>query len=185
MFQEITNNRLFRSICIFFSCYHLALTRKSLQFLIVLTAMLGMQISSNAQMLSPELLANGGGYGQNSNMHISWSIGEPVSNTISNSTTVFTQGFHQPSIILSTNNHTLSNIAIDVYPNPTSDILRIRLEEEADLKVYDLLSKLLIQQSIFQQAELDLRDWSNGVYLLQIVSEKYPNQIYKIEKIAP
>ncbi len=50
----------------------------------------------NAQSITPFVIASTGGFGSNGNMSVSWTIGEPIIPTISNSVNFITQGFHQP-----------------------------------------------------------------------------------------
>jgi hypothetical protein len=60
-----------------------------------------------------------------------------------------------------------------VYPNPSSDLITIRrnTSEMAQVKIYQLNGQLLKQETICNDvSEIDLRDFSNGAYLLEVVS---------------
>jgi hypothetical protein len=62
-----------------------------------------------------------------------------------------------------------------VYPNPASDLLHVSLanEQEADLFVYDVNGKVVHKASITGgQAEIDLARFSNGVYVVYVITKK-------------
>jgi len=72
------------------------------------------------------------------------------------------------------------NQAMRIYPNPTSHLLHIEMEEEQSGMIYlkDLNGKLYSQQALKQNQGIDMTNYSAGVYLLiiqlkgQIVSER-------------
>jgi hypothetical protein len=60
-----------------------------------------------------------------------------------------------------------------VYPNPSSDLITIRrnTSEMAQVNIYQLNGQLLKQETICNDvSEFDLRDFSNGAYLLEVIS---------------
>jgi hypothetical protein len=61
-----------------------------------------------------------------------------------------------------------------VYPNPSSDLITIRrnTSEMAQVNIYQLNGQLLKQETICNDvSEIDLRDFSNGAYLLEVISD--------------
>ena len=98
--------------------------------------------------------------------------------------TILTQGFHQGILKVTTS---VENIAIEtkVYPNPTTQYLIIELEKsvDADLLVYDINGRLVLQDKLIDQSrkELDFSFLKQGNYLLHInISDK--QSIYQINK---
>jgi hypothetical protein len=73
-----------------------------------------------------------------------------------------------------------------VYPNPTSSILNIQSKLSAtisEVNVYDVLGKLLLNKKIaVSVTEIDMTNYSPGLYLLEIVSENNQKSIHKIIK---
>jgi hypothetical protein len=48
------------------------------------------------QTLTPEVISSSGGYFDNTNASLSWTLGEPVIETLTETNAILTQGFHQP-----------------------------------------------------------------------------------------
>jgi hypothetical protein len=74
--------------------------------------------------------------------------------------------------------------SLKVYPNPTSGLVNIEFnslhEKETKVQVYNQLGqRILIQQAVDQNMELDLSSNPAGIYYITISSEK----IYRTEKI--
>ncbi len=73
---------------------------------------------------------------------------------------------------------------IEVYPNPTQDVLRIRISseemKEGHLRVYDNYGRLLLSEGIERQANeeivRDLSDFADadGLYLVQVIVDGFP-----------
>ncbi|WP_124980799.1 PQQ-dependent sugar dehydrogenase [Nonlabens xiamenensis] len=58
-----------------------------------------------------------------------------------------------------------------LYPNPAENLLRVELqgEESYDLSIYDILGKQVYQtKDISRRFQLDVSDWSGGIYLVQV-----------------
>ncbi len=51
-----------------------------------------------AQSLSPQVVASGGGYATGGGYSLSYTIGEPVTATLTGGSNILTQGFHQPDL---------------------------------------------------------------------------------------
>lgn len=49
-----------------------------------------------AQSLSPQVVASGGGYAEAGGYSLSYTVGEPVTATLASGSNILTQGFHQP-----------------------------------------------------------------------------------------
>ena len=74
----------------------------------------------------------------------------------------------------------------NIYPNPTSDIIKIALDkyiENATLKVINVLGATVMQKENWngEQMELDLSALENGVYILDIQHEEinYSTKVIK------
>lgn len=73
-----------------------------------------------------------------------------------------------------------------VYPNPTNSILNIQSKSNttiSEVKIYDLLGKqLLNKKTAVSATEIDMTDYSPGLYLLEVISENNQKSIHKIIK---
>ena len=101
-------------------------------------------------------------------------VGQP-SNTavLSNTGASLRQGFQQPhSTLLSVDQ---KECTLYLSPNPTNNFVTLKFLEsigEFQVSVYDLMGKLQLQKSgVGDMAyEMDIRNLSNGVYLLNVNS---------------
>ena len=65
-------------------------------------------------------------------------------------------------------------IQLDVYPNPAIDMVNIKLNtlnEDADLEIYNMLGKVVMQKSYDFNAEslsIDVSQFTTGVYILKV-----------------
>lgn len=65
---------------------------------------------------------------------------------------------------------------VKVFPNPVSEILNIRAEENVFIQLFDINGRLLFFQAnilAHQNFELVTRDFMNGTYLLKVFNERY------------
>lgn len=70
------------------------------------------------------------------------------------------------SLILSNSNFEANKL--NIYPNPSSGIFTINSEEVLDVKVYDLIGKLIYSNKVNSGInQIDISNYSNGMYLLQ------------------
>lgn len=134
-----------------------------------------------------EVIASSGGYGSSTQGSLSWTIGEPVIETLINGTTNLTQGFHQGNLIVSTIPDLLKKEELDamVYPNPVDDILTVKCSktDNISIELYDELGKLLLlKQNIIDGHIINLQNLSRGSYMLKIINEKQNNKTVKIIK---
>ena len=69
---------------------------------------------------------------------------------------------------------------ISVYPNPTSDLIFLENVKSLDkVEIYDLIGNL---KGVHYQEVVDISSYSNGVYLLKLISERATTLIKVIKK---
>jgi len=61
---------------------------------------------------------------------------------------------------------------IKVYPNPTIGILYIQLNEPFSLKISNIRGGVLYQETRFVEDRIDLSNYSDGLYFIEIETEK-------------
>ncbi len=128
---------------------------------------------SNAQTLERQVIAAAGDYFVSPGLSLSWTLGEPVTETVSNYDVILTQGFQQADkITVTTVREPLSNLFdIKIFPNPTTDYLNIRINSERDeiiiAQLYSLQGQKVIERKMQDtQFQLDLAALPAAGYLL-------------------
>lgn len=133
-----------------------------------------------AQTIERTVLASDGGNFQGTAQSISWTIGEPCTETLFGGGRMLTQGFQQPQLKISSSfieTYSEQEGQLFVYPNPVEQFLNLSFE---DLPTGNYVSELydlrgaLIQSFRLQVAEntqtflLDLGQLQNAEYILRV-----------------
>lgn len=85
--------------------------------------------------------------------------------------------------VLSSDGFESNSFALQVYPNPSSGIFQLQTQEAAQLEVYDLMGKVILNKSVpAGTASLDLSQHASGVYLLKITNGSGNTTVSKIVK---
>lgn len=64
-------------------------------------------------------------------------------------------------------------ISVQVFPNPSSDLIQIKSEEKTDIVVFDLLGKMVYQSSASNELHtISLLEWPVGVYTYRVVTSE-------------
>ncbi|MCC6702409.1 MAG: T9SS type A sorting domain-containing protein, partial [Fluviicola sp.] len=67
----------------------------------------------------------------------------------------------------------ISNISIELHPNPTNDFVRISFDSnEAQVHIYDTQGKLIQTKSIHSGEQISLKEVETGVYFFEVTTEK-------------
>lgn len=118
---------------------------------------------------------------------ISWSIGEMMIATYSQSDFTLTQGFHQAEnlTITSVYSSAISNLELNIFPNPAIDRFFVEVKgaiETAPAILYNLLGVPLQRVTIAGRTEVNLGHLPSGIYLLQVALPDGQVQSFKIQK---
>ncbi len=144
-----------------------------------------------AQTVTPVVYSNQGGYNVASGGSISWTIGEPVSETYTTSTNKTTMGFHQPELGVATLIKEQGDQAdVLVFPNPVSDVLTISFKDlntgSYHLELHDDLGKMIYKNDVEikddnKMVQLTMQPFSSGNYYLRIGNSTF-NKTVKLNK---
>jgi hypothetical protein len=127
---------------------------------------------TNAQ----EVISSAGNTYSAGGYEVSWTLGEPVIETIKGTNNTLTQGFHQTNIaVTALENLSLPGLELSVYPNPVSHMLNIKATGREDIKLqyrlFGIDGKLLSQKEILNNPEeIDMLPYAGGSYLLKVLS---------------
>lgn len=161
--------------------------------LIIILAVLTVSFSATAQQFTPTVIANGGGKISNSNVQMSYTTGEAVTGRISNGTVIFSEGFQQSSagITVSITEKPFDNLKVQVFPNPSKDLINISLDnkmaDEVIFQLYDVNGVLLFWDKCSDlkiEKQISLTSFVGNTFLLKIstTAEKQPGT-FKIQKL--
>ena len=149
---------------------------------------------ANSQSIINDVIASSGMHGMSANgIQLSWTIGEPITETVSNNAWIITQGFHQSwqyqgPIGQPPYDH--PSFTINVYPNPVRELLSVSLENNDRslfLDLYDISGRLIRHQESAPNQTLvtfPIKWLSAGSYLLKITTKNYTiNETYRLQKL--
>ena len=145
------------------------------------------------QSISREVNASAGEYFNNGNSSISWTLGEIVTETFVSDDNILTQGFQQSLLyVFGIDENADSIFNINVYPNPTSNILNIKINSKIKttlrLELFDISGNCLFNKKISGNQNISEKinfcNYRNSIYLLKIISStgKFVRS-YKIQKV--
>lgn len=144
-----------------------------------------------AQSISPEVIASAGEHFDNGTTQLSWTLGEVVIDTYDNGTNILTQGFHQTQLTVTSVEESLSDVRMNMYPNPTSEFLNIELgnnENDINLQLFDMSGKLVHKDVINAydtKYVLPMQSVATGNYLVQMQSvDGKMNTTHKVMKVG-
>ena len=130
---------------------------------------------ANGQTLDREAVATSGGQFTNSNLSISYTIGETVVGDLSSTNTTISQGFNQAFKEDNTSvANLLDNSIYKVFPNPANNKLFIESGVASSVIIYNLLGKPVgnsVNVDPSETKELDVSNYAPGVYFMRIVGE--------------
>ena len=139
--------------------------------------------------LKPDVVTTTGGYYANSAGSLSWTMGEPISETFSDTSNTLTEGFQQGSYLKVSvvNEVAQPTINISVYPNPVTSLLNIKSDSNVPFhaEIIDMQGNVVYDQSFENgQGQVDLSNLSDAAYLLEAF-DKDGNRIkvFKIDKV--
>lgn len=77
-----------------------------------------------------------------------------------------------------------NGIEISIYPNPTTNYITVELNEavNCNIQVYTMNGQLIKTINFYQNTTVDLQNFNNGIYLLNITDENGNQNIKKVIK---
>lgn len=124
--------------------------------------------------MAQSVVAGAGGEHLNGNTQITYTIGEPITATVSAGGYTLTQGFQQPWADIGTLiGEADSDLpGITVYPNPVRHTLHIALDtptEDQHYSLHDAAGRMVTEGRITgTRTDLDMEPYSSGGYVLRV-----------------
>jgi len=150
----------------------LELQNNYMKKILLLFCVLVVSSYATAQTLSPEVITTSGTSMSNGTTTLDWTLGEPATATLDNSTNLLSQGFHQPSIVVTAIADAATLNDVKVFPNPTIDVVQIQFtstQKNTLVELYSIEGKLLEKQTVNSQTvEVKMTTYPAGTYYLRI-----------------
>jgi hypothetical protein len=138
---------------------------------------------ARSQSISPQVIATAGDYFVGTNASLSWTLGEVITETVSNTNYTLTQGFQQPHYNITgipddptVKNEPLGDISI--YPNPVGDQLNVSFKDmnqnNVIITLFDLNGKILlneIAENTTSIKQLNMTYVAKGNYVIRFASK--------------
>ena len=132
-----------------------------------------------------EVVSASGASFQNSSGYLSFTIGECITSTLTSSSAILTQGFHQTRLQSGVPVLSLPDIQMSVFPNPVKDLLILQIEvpQGFDYLLYDVRGGLLERgQVLAERTEIDFSALAPAIYILRVRNQQEEVRLFQIVK---
>ncbi|MBN2775192.1 MAG: T9SS type A sorting domain-containing protein [Prolixibacteraceae bacterium] len=134
------------------------------------------------------VVANSGGHFESPQLQISWTLGEPIIETIGAGDYILTQGFHQ-SILTVTAIENIPELQVEIkaYPNPVTTKVNLSVNsdnfQDWTYSLYNAEGKLLVSKNINTGiTEIPMQMYVASNYILQVKQNNRELKSFKIVK---
>jgi hypothetical protein len=146
---------------------------------------LSMQLS--AQTLAPDVIATSGTSFTDGTSQLDWTLGEPVTATLISGSSMITQGFHQPDLLVTSVTDAPADYSVTVFPNPTIESIQLQfqdLKENVIIELHSVDGKLLQSKQLKASIslQLDLSNYAAGTYLLSVKDDHSKIKTFQVIK---
>jgi hypothetical protein len=126
--------------------------------------------AATAQQISNQVVNSTGGFGQiNGTYSMTYAVGEPITTTLSTTTTNLTQGFLQPEIRIRTGifiQTSGDNCAFSIFPNPTVNQIFTDNLKDRTFEILTLQGQIMGSYQP-QNGSIDVSNLPQGTYLIR------------------
>lgn len=140
--------------------------------------------NSYSQDLKQNVIASAGGIAHSDKISFEWTIGEFAVETITAAKSLYTQGFHQPILMVKSFhsppkpelvNDLLSGYKVLLAPNPVQSFVNVyigsKVTEKFSLTLYDMNGRKIMTKLVNGtdlSVRIEMAHFSSGVYLMDI-----------------
>ncbi|MEM7035926.1 MAG: T9SS type A sorting domain-containing protein [Bacteroidota bacterium] len=151
-------------------------------------------LAGRAQTVAPEVVAGSGAHFTGTNAQVEWTAGESAITTLTGTSNVLTQGFHQTFLTITAidedevTDELMSEYDIHVLPNPVQDALNIRIDqafEPVRVVISDARGKRIHQAQNLEAANVysyDFSKYADGLYFIYFYAADQRLRTFKVLK---
>lgn len=143
-------------------------------------------VQAFSQSIDMEVVSSTGTYMEQPNGSLSSTMGEVTTTTLQQSNAHLTQGFQQPMFLLTSINQPEEKILnIEVFPNPTVDVINLKSDESNLIyRVIDLKGQIIEEGTLINgQTKINLLPFAKNIYIIEVYSPtKNIKNIFKVTK---
>lgn len=132
-------------------------------------------LSCLGQSTEQNVISSSGNQYNNGAVQLSYTIGEPVIETVSNSSNALTQGFHQTSWNFLGVENLNADLFVTVYPNPVGDALTVKTEQYDNLsyQLFDENGRMIVEGKLLNnETLLNTSNLIPATYSLKILNNQ-------------
>ena len=140
------------------------------------------------QNLNTNLITTAGDYFSSQNNSLSWTIGEPFTETVQSTNNILTQGFQQKQDLISNSIFELDKIiSVNCFPNPIKEYLTLESNSTENLtyQILNINGNIVLENKFCESTIIDFKPIMVGIYILNIYSSTLKKiHSFKIQKIS-
>lgn len=151
--------------------------------LVIILFTIGLPFMGMGQSLERDVIATSGGFESSANMSLSYTVGEAVVETYSQSSLILTQGFQQPLPQSSSGiERPEPKLSVSAYPNPTTDQVILEMEapkkQTLSIRVLNFQGKVLetpFERQVFNgktRFQVNMAGYGPGTYILRLTNNQ-------------
>ncbi len=149
---------------------------------------IGYSTNAFTQSLTPDVISSSGSTFTDGISQLDWTLGEPATFTFNAGSTLLTQGFHQPNLLITAVSDEEESLMMNIFPNPVIDEVQLQFSTEAKNITIELMNaegKTLSSQNItnVKSFSIDMQTLPSGNYLLSVTEKSFKTKTYKIIKL--
>ena len=137
-----------------------------------------------------QVVGTTGGSIVGSSYSLSYTVGEVATQTLSGGGYILNQGFQQPSYTITSIEDNLPDALLTAFPNPTTGLISIAMKDYQGKSLSYILYDFKGQEILRSDTkigtdikfDLDLTSFSQGIYLLKVMSGSQSIKVLKIVK---
>ena len=140
----------------------------------------------SATLYGQEVIATAGDYAMQNNSSLSWTIGEGITETFSDTENILNQGFQQTGLTI-TEIEKLPGLKFEIlaFPNPTKENVILKIKngqiENLQYEVCDMSGKVCKSDKLKnEETEISFINYKPSIYLLKVFDNNNAMQTFKI-----
>ena len=151
---------------------------------ILIASFLLVTATAHAQSLDQQVIGSSGLQYVTASASVAFTIGEPLTATLTGQDGIITQGFHQGNITVTSVREELAAAALSVHPNPAVDVLTVTTSAAgAQWHLHTIDGKAVMQGTLQQgHNSIDVSELAQATYMLTVVAPDRRTNAYRIIK---